>query len=129
MRKRKCFVVAPIVALTLFGVVGCGDDDSSGGGGDEGKSSTQATANVPYTGVESKFATSYPPVKPAKITVGWSNPLGANESLTATQNTAKAWTEKYGGTFIPTDAQGDPNKQLNDVEQLIARKVDVMILF
>jgi ribose transport system substrate-binding protein len=60
--------------------------------------------------------------------VGFLNTNGGQPILLAMQKAAKAEVEKLGGTFIALDASSDPQKQASQMNQVIAQKVDVIIV-
>ena len=64
-----------------------------------------------------------------KITVGFSYPIEANSYLKAIGVGAQKTLAKAGYKFLPIDAQLDGNKQISDIETMITRKVDAMIVY
>jgi ribose transport system substrate-binding protein len=60
--------------------------------------------------------------------VGFLNTNAGQSSLFAMQNAAKAEVERLGGSFIALDASSDPQKQASQMNQVIAQKVDVIIV-
>jgi ribose transport system substrate-binding protein len=83
---------------------------------------------VPFTGsVENGVPVGFAKPKPAKVTIGFSTAVGGVESLDAVEAAARLETKKLGGTFISLDAKGNPDKQVSDIQQLIARKVDAIV--
>lgn len=62
-------------------------------------------------------------------TVGFLNPTAQNLSLSALQKAIELQARKLGGRAIALDSKLDANKQLSDMEQLIAQKVDAIIVF
>ena len=74
-----------------------------------------------------------PSVAPAtaasKITVGFSYPIEANTYLKAIGTGAQKTLAKAGYGFMPLDAQLDGNKQISDIEAMITKKVDAMIVY
>lgn len=85
-----------------------------------------------YQGPESQVATSYPTPtvkKGFKFTIGFDNPLAANEELSGRQKAIKATVKRLGGKVISLDAQLKVDKQVSDIDQLIAQKVDAIILY
>ena len=60
------------------------------------------------------------------VGVSWSN---FQEERWKTDEAAMvAKIEELGGTYISADAQSSPEKQLNDIDSLIARGADVLIV-
>ena len=64
-----------------------------------------------------------------KITVGFSYPIEANTYLKAIGTGAQKTLAKAGYGFYPLDAQLDGNKQISDIEAMITKKVDAMIVY
>jgi len=60
------------------------------------------------------------------VGVSWSN--FQEERWKRDESAMVAVIEEMGGSYLSTDAQSSPAKQLSDVESLIARGVDVLIL-
>src|SRR3954467_7216473 len=65
----------------------------------------------------------------AEFTVGFSNPTGAAASLNATQDAVTALGKHVGFKVIPLDAQLNVQKQVSDINQFIAQKVNAIIVF
>jgi ribose transport system substrate-binding protein len=63
------------------------------------------------------------------FTVGISNPQGAQPILKLTQDTFTAAAKRDGIEVKALDAQLDPAKQVTDVDQLVAQKVDLLVVY
>lgn len=61
--------------------------------------------------------------------VGFSNPTGAQPSLNTTQAAATALGKRLGIKVISLDAQLNAQKQVSDINQFIAEKVNGIIVF
>jgi ribose transport system substrate-binding protein len=114
------------VVLTL-GVAACGDDD------DDDAAPAQAAPAAPkveFTGsVEEGLPDSIPEPKKDDLTIGFPSALEANEAVNALGRAAKLETERMGGTFVSNDAKGQPDLQVSNMEQLIARDVDGLLVW
>ena len=64
-----------------------------------------------------------------KFTIGISNPQGAQPILKLTQDTLTSAAKRDGIEVKALDAQLDPAKQVTDVDQLVAQKVDLIIVY
>ena len=64
-----------------------------------------------------------------QFVVGFSNPTGAAPSLDATQSAVIALGKHLGFKVIPLDAQLNVQKQVSDIDQFIAQKVNAIIVF
>ncbi len=64
-----------------------------------------------------------------QLVVGFSNPTGGAASLNATQAAVIALGKRLGFKVIPLDAQLNVQKQVSDINQFIAQKVDAIIVF
>jgi ribose transport system substrate-binding protein len=64
-----------------------------------------------------------------KFTIGISNPQGAQPILKLTQDTLTAAAKRDGIEVKALDAQLDAAKQVTDVDQLVAQKVDLIIVY
>lgn len=65
----------------------------------------------------------------SKGLVGFSYPIQANSYLAAIGAAAQKELAKYGYTMLGIDAQLDANKQISDVDTMIAKKVVAMIIY
>jgi ribose transport system substrate-binding protein len=84
-----------------------------------------------YTGVEAKLPTSYP--APAKkggsCTIGFQNPVAANEFLGYVQKAVVAEGKALGCKVITLDDALSPDKQVSNMQQLLAQKVGAIIFY
>jgi ribose transport system substrate-binding protein len=75
-----------------------------------------------------------PRPRPAKVdgksfTIGFLNPIAANENLKAIQAAAQAQAQALGMKFIAKDDQQKPDKQVSDFDQLLAQGADAIIVY
>ncbi len=85
-----------------------------------------------YTGIEAKLPTQYKvPAKRAgtACTIGFQSPIAANETLSFWQRAVVAQGKAYGCKVITLDDALDPNKQVSNMEQLLAQKANVIIFY
>jgi ABC-type sugar transport system substrate-binding protein len=129
---RRSLVGAALAALAV-GVVACGDDDegsSASGGQGTTTTTTSSAAEVKFAGsVEDGLPVCYPEPKPRALTIGYANPTDSDEAVNAGARAMKLETEKLGGTFISIDAKRQPDAQISAIEQLVARKVDGIVVY
>ena len=121
--------LAASAALVAF-LAGCGADAS--GSGSTGSVSSLSTA-VPsdYNGTDAgHFHVLGEPKQVAgtPFKVGFLNTNAGQPMLLAMQDAAKAEVERLGGSFIGLDASSDPQKQASQMSQVIAQKVDAIIV-
>lgn len=130
--------LAAVLALSLGAAACGGDDDDDGNAGDGGGGDAPAIASedvtfgVPegYDGPEAELPTEYPePDSCEGFTIGWQNPLAANESLRAQQDGVETGVEQLGGETIVLDDEVDPDKQVSNMQQLLAQEVDAIGFF
>ena len=62
------------------------------------------------------------------FTIGLSMHFMRDDYAVCVVSAAEAVAKKYGGTIVATDANADPQKQLADVENLVAQNVDALIV-
>jgi ribose transport system substrate-binding protein len=98
----KKFLVLCLSLVTVFGLVACSDKGSSDGGKDDDKL---------VIGISLPSATH-----------GWMGAL-----IESAENQAKSLKKSDGIEYVMTNA-ADPNKQANDVDDLIAQDVDVIVM-
>lgn len=103
----KKFLLLLLMFATVFGLAACGNDQSSG----DGNASGEASEDTLKIGISLPSATH-----------GWMGALIDNA-----EKQAKALQESDGIEYVMTNA-ADPNKQANDVDDLIAQDVDVIVM-
>lgn len=97
-----CVAVVLTASLTL---VGCGGgDDSEGSSGQEEGSSQEG------------------------ITVGYAGYTVANPFFAGIAQGLEQGTEKHGYELLETNAEGDPSKQLSDIENLLVQGIDYLTM-
>jgi len=113
------YAVAAALALALVAALtGCGLTASNDDGGNAG-GETAAT-----TGSNYEFKT-----KPSgQLKIGFSQVVMNHPFRVANVNSIKAAAQKQGVELIVTDAQGDVNKEIANIESLIARQVDAIVV-
>lgn len=85
-----------------------------------------------YVGPEAKLPTSYAkPQKKAgtKCTFGFQSPIAANETLGFWQKGFTAQAKALGCKVIALDDQLSPDKQVSNMQQLIAQKVNAIVFY
>jgi ribose transport system substrate-binding protein len=94
---------------------------------------SDASTAIPagYTGVEAKLPTAFKmPAKRARsCSIGFQNPIAANEFLSFLQKAVVAEGKRYGCRVITLDDALSPDKQVTNMQQLLARKVGVIIFY
>jgi ribose transport system substrate-binding protein len=124
------------VALALSVTSACGDDDD----GSDGSSGTTESTTTPaaqvdfqapadYKGPEAGVPGEYTEPQSCDAKVGFQTPLAANESLTATERAAVAEIERLGGEVITLDDEVNPDKQVSNMQQLLAQDVDAIYFY
>lgn len=120
---RRASLVALVAALALAGVA------------------TTAALAVParstavpagYKGVEATLPTQYKvPARRAgtACTIGFQSPIAANETLSYWQRAVVAQGKAYGCRVITLDDELNPDKQVSNMEQLLAQKANVIIFY
>ncbi len=109
MSYRTMALVLCVLGLASATVAaGCGDSEQAG-------VATSATA----------AAGSDDP----QMTIGESVPQLGDPQLKTTHDALVAQSERYGNKVVTVDANGDPNKQLADVQSLIQQDVDALVVF
>lgn len=121
-----------LIAVLAIGIVAaaCGGDDDDDGGGESGASGDTEVAEVEFTGsVEEGVDDCYSEPEAEDLTIGYANPLDANEAVNVEAKAMQFETEELGGEFLNVDANGDPDQQVSDIERLVAQRVDAIIVF
>lgn len=82
-----------------------------------------------YSGPLDALPTSYPETEKAELTIGYLSPNGAVELIAALGQSIEASVEQAGGSVITLDAQAQPDQQVTQMQQLIDRNVDAIIVW
>ena len=84
-----------------------------------------------YVGVEASLPTAYksPAKKAGSCTIGFQNPIAGNETLHTLQLAVVAQAKVYGCKVIALDDRTTPDKQVSNMQQLIAQKVNAIIFY
>jgi ribose transport system substrate-binding protein len=98
------------------------------------QASSEAVSAVPkgYTGVEATLPTAYKPpriVAGAGCTIGFQNPIAANETLSYLQRAIVAEAKRLKCKSIVLDDALSVDKQVSNMEQLLAQRVGAIIFY
>jgi ribose transport system substrate-binding protein len=96
--------------------------------GSSGSSSSSSASTAASSSATSSAASSSAAPK-QQFVVGFSNPTGAQPSLNSTQAAVTALGKRLGIKVISLDAQLNVQKQVSDINQFIAQKVNGIIVF
>jgi ABC-type sugar transport system substrate-binding protein len=125
MKKTIVFVLAIVMAFVL---VACSTDN----GGTTASESASAPASEVATASESAATTTAAagPVWPSKedLFVGFSQADLANSWRTAESDDMQAVADERGYKIAITNANGDTEQQISDVESLLAQGCNVMVI-
>lgn len=112
-RAGQAVAATTLVAMLAFLATGCG-----GGSG----SSSETSAAKPTTSADPDT----PPASGPAMTIGYSNPFAAQEGLRSVGYGAQEAIKELGLNWDlkETDAKLSPEKQVSDLESLVAQKVN-----
>jgi ribose transport system substrate-binding protein len=138
--KRQTFrvsvlSVASVAALALSACSSSSSSSTSSGAsastGASASSSAAAVANIPYSGPEQNYKTIGAPTVKAgtKCTIGYQDIIESVPAQKAEQDAAGAEAAKLGCKYIALDDQVTPTTQVNNFNQLVAQKVNAIIVF
>ncbi len=84
-----------------------------------------------YKGVEASLPIAYkvPAKQGTKCTIGFQNPIAGNETLHTLQLAVQRQAKVFGCKVIALDDQTQPDKQVSNMQQLLAQKVDAIIFY
>jgi ribose transport system substrate-binding protein len=117
-------------ALFVFGLVAvaCSNGNNSGGPTTSaGGPTTSGGATSSAGGTTSGGGATSAPSK--QYTIGFTNPIASNDQLHTLQQAIEARAEALGDKVISLNDNLDVNKQVSDIDQLVAQKVDAIIVF
>jgi ribose transport system substrate-binding protein len=135
-RTRALALLTVALSAPVLAACGSSSEDSSAEAGSPPKTAATAPAAAPasakYTGIDSTLPSSFPdPVKKAgaSFKVGFLQIIGAIPVLAAEQRGVEAEVKALGGSLIVKDAQLDPQKQVAGFDELLAQKVDAIVVY
>jgi len=108
VNKVKKLWIILLSFITIFGLAACGSSESGGSGSTDEEASGDEQLTI---GISLPSATH-----------GWMGAL-----IDSAEKQAKALKESEGIDYVMTNAE-DPNTQANDVDDLIAQEVDVIVM-
>jgi ribose transport system substrate-binding protein len=84
-----------------------------------------------YSGVEASLPIAYtmPSKQSGPCTIGFQNPIAGNETLHTLQLAVVAQAKVFGCKVISLDDQTTPDKQVSNMQTLIAQKVNAIIFY
>lgn len=119
-------IALPVVAALVL--AGCGQSTAETSNKPPGSDALPVSAE--YSGPLKGLPTSYPEVqKKADLTVGFLIPNGAVEVLSALGRAMDAAVKAQGGKVITYDAQAQPDKQVTQMQQLVDRGVNAIVVW
>jgi ribose transport system substrate-binding protein len=144
--KRQTFRVSALSVATVAALAlsACGSSDSSSSSTSTSQpastgasapssagSSAAAVADIPYSGPEEHYQTLGAPTIKAgtKCTIGYQDIIESVPAQKAEQDAAGAEAAKLGCKYIALDDQVTPTTQVNNFNQLVAQKVNAIIVF
>ncbi len=115
------------LALLMFAatvaLIGCG------GGTTTTTTAAPTETSAPATTTPSETTATTVALPGTGLKIGFTNPTASNEQLMMLQNAIKARVELLGYEFVPVDDQLSVDKQIADIDQLVAQKVNGIIVF
>jgi ribose transport system substrate-binding protein len=126
--------VAAVAALALTACSSSTSSTSTGTPASTGSSASgepSAAANIPYSGPEQNYKTIGAPTVKAgtTCTIGYQDIIESVPAQKAEQDAAGAEAKKLGCKYIALDDQVTPTTQVNNFNQLVAQKVNAIIVF
>ncbi len=123
MIRRKVTGLSALLALLVL---------VAGVSGSTAAPSSTSAAPKGYTGVEATLPTQYkrPAIKAGtSCTIGFQNPVAANETLSYLQKGVVKQAAAYKCKVIALDDKLSPDKQVSNMQQLLAQKVNAIIFY
>lgn len=134
-------LLVAVLAIAAFVVAGCGSSASisathaasaTSPTGGSSSSSSGSASSAAYDGPEAKLPVAYGPRvrKPGtKCVVGYDDAIAAESTLLLQQTSATAELKQLGCKVIPTDANGDVNTQVSNINNLTAQGINGLISY
>ncbi len=117
----KKILASALILCMLFALCACGQQAAA-------PAAETSTAEVPTAEPSASEATSAEGVDYSALTIAWSPANLSNELQVTLTDCIKESVEGLGATFLSSDPQGDPVKQVEQVENYIARGVDMILI-
>ena len=119
-RFRRAVAVAAAAGLVALGLTAAASGRSLGVPVPQG-----------YSGVEASLPTGYtmPAKQGGSCTIGFQNPIAGNETLQTLQLAVVAQAKVFGCKVISLDDQTTPDKQVSNMQTLIAQNVNAIIFY
>lgn len=118
--RRLAVIISCCIAALAIGA--CGSSKSS-------SSASTASSAGSASGTTSTSSAASSSGGKTQYVVGFSNPQGAQPILQAFQQSLVAAGARVGIKVVPVDAQLNPQKQVSDVNQMVAQHVKGIIVF
>jgi ABC-type sugar transport system substrate-binding protein len=115
MKRHAVAILTFILCISLV-LVGCGSQSSNGNNKETTKNSGDGSSYI------------YKTKKEGDIVIGFSQSVMDHPFRIANVESAKKAAKELGVELIVTDGQGDVNKEISNIESLIARNVDAIIV-
>jgi ribose transport system substrate-binding protein len=112
--RKLGFLVACLVLVSVA-FAACGKSSGNDSSGSTGESTGSA-------------ATPLSEVEDGKLTIGFSNYAGIIPFYQAMTAGVEEQAQKYGWSVDVTDSKFDPNKQVSDIQSLLTRGADVLVV-
>jgi ribose transport system substrate-binding protein len=132
---KKLLIAAGTVLMLSVALAACGGssdsstDSSTAAETSESTGSTETTVKF-VSPTENGLPVGYPePEGTAPLTIGFSSPTSASEAVQILEQSMEATAGELGGKVVSLDAAIDVNKQVSDIQQLVAQKVDALVVF
>lgn len=133
MKQRSLALLIALVMVVAMFAVACSGTDS--GTDASASSSTEASSDDSASGESSSGGASGADnvgkgadKDNSEITIGFSSKDNSDTFVAAIANAAEARAKELGVNLVMYDAAGDVNKQISDVETMIAQNVDAVIV-
>jgi ribose transport system substrate-binding protein len=127
--RPTVFAAAAVCATLVLAACSSGSSSSDDPKADKDLAAIAAECADKYEGPLSDVETSYPEPTSGHLKIGFLQPLGAQESVAYIQKFVEAEVAKLGGETVAFDAEGQPDKQVTQMEQLLNEGVDAVIAF
>lgn len=133
--KRWLIALAVLSVSVVLGACGSDSDSSSTAAETTASGDTTTTessaASVPFeSATENGLPVGYPePAGDEELTIGFPSPTSASEAVVILEESMEATAAELGGKVVSLDGGLDVDKQVTDIQQLIAQKVDAIVVF
>ncbi|HUC91307.1 MAG TPA: substrate-binding domain-containing protein [Paenibacillus sp.] len=128
MKKKSLSIIVTTVLAFALVITGCGKSNNDSAASNTAPSTSDSANSSANESAAPAGSYEYKTKAEGDIVIGFSQAVMNHPFRIANVESAKKTAAELGIELIVTDGQGDVNKEISNIESLIARKVDAIIV-